>query len=910
MQELLNDAAQRGIHYLATVNQRRVTPTAAAVDGLACFDEELPTMPTDPAHVLARLDEIGSPATVATTGGRYFGFVVGGTLPVTVAANWLATSWDNNGGPTVMSPTAVKLEAVARRWLIDLFGLPAGTIGSFVTGATMANFTGLAAARHALLARQGWDAGAQGLFGAPPLTVVVGDEVHVSVLKALSLLGLGRDRVVRVPVDEQGRMRPDALPRLDDRTILCLQAGNVNTGAFDPMAPLCAAARAAGAWVHIDGAFGMWAAVTPTHAHLTAGMDQADSWATDAHKWLNVPLDSGIAFCRHPEHVRGAMATSAAYLNQGIAPEPYHFTPEMSRRPRGVEVWAALRTLGREGLADLISRTCRYANRFAQGLRAAGYPILNEVVLNQLMVSFGDAATTQQVIAAIQEEGTCWAGGTTWQGRTAMRISVSSWATTAADVEQSLNAILCCATQIRASKGKDMLDSQKVTEIEQKMIAEDVRFVSVALCDTYGVLRAKLLPRARFLSALKSGTGVPAAILTFDATDVMLPMPGLLDDEADFHDAVLEVDPDSGRTIPWEAPHRNRLYLGNFSGATSAVCTRSLLKRVLAKGEAMGFVPRYGLEVEYTLFDETRESIRAKGFRNLQLVTPASNTYRLSHQSAQADWYEAVLELCEGLGIEIAATHEEIGPGFMEVSLAPQDGLVGADQAVIFKNLLRALAWRKGKLVTFMPRWSAQYESQSLHVHLSLVDRAGKPLFFDAGGAHNMSQTMRYFLGGLQRYTKELFLLYAPTVNAYRRFTPDSFAPKHGVWGFENRTCCFRIVGTTPTTLRIENRQPGSDVNPYLAIAGIFAAGLAGIEARIEPHPELVGHGFAQQADPALRFPTTIAESIANLRASQLARSWLGDAFVEAFTSACEAQEAEFRGKVPDTELERFFEQI
>ncbi|MCE7986443.1 MAG: aspartate aminotransferase family protein [Caldilinea sp. CFX5] len=442
MQELLQDAARRGMQYLATVNERSVPPAPTAVAALTEFEEALPTTPTDPALVLAMLDEIGSPATVASAGGRYFGFVTGGSLPVTVAANWLATSWDNNGGLTVMSPAAVKVEAVALGWLVDLFGLPAGSGGGFVTGATMANLTGLAAARHALLAQQGWDVETQGLFGAPPLTVVVGDEVHVSLLKALSLLGLGRERVTRVPVDGQGRMRPDALPPLDARTILCVQAGNVNTGAIDPLDQLCAAARAANAWVHVDGAFGMWAAASPQHAPLTVGLGAADSWATDAHKWLNVPYDSGLVFCREATHLRAAMSTSAAYLQQGAEREPYHYTPEMSRRVRGVEIWAALRSLGRAGLADLITRTCRHATRFAEGLSAAGYTILNDVVLNQVLVSFGDDATTRRVIAAVQAEGTCWAGGTTWQGQAAMRISVSSWATTVADVEQSLAAII------------------------------------------------------------------------------------------------------------------------------------------------------------------------------------------------------------------------------------------------------------------------------------------------------------------------------------------------------------------------------------------------------------------------------------------------------------------------------------
>jgi glutamate/tyrosine decarboxylase-like PLP-dependent enzyme len=299
------------------------------------------------------------------------------------------------------------------------------------------------------LHRHGWDVEAQGLFGAPPLKVIVGEEVQVSLLKALSLLGLGRDRVIRTPVDGQGRLRAETLPQLDELTIVCLQAGNVNTGAFDPAVEVYGAARAAGAWVHVDGAFGLWAAAAPRRAHLLAGYAEADSWATDAHKWLNVPYDSGLAFCRNREYLRGAMSTSAAYLMQDEERVPMQYTPELSRRARGIEVWAALRSLGRSGLAYLIERTCRHAARFAEGLEAAGYSILNEVVLNQVLVSFGDAETTRQIVAAIQAEGTCWCGSTVWQGHTAMRISVSSWATTEEDVERSLAAMLRVAAEVK-----------------------------------------------------------------------------------------------------------------------------------------------------------------------------------------------------------------------------------------------------------------------------------------------------------------------------------------------------------------------------------------------------------------------------------------------------------------------------
>ena len=450
MRDLLQATAERAIRYLEGLDDRPVAPTAEAMAGLAELDGPLPEGPSDPAEVVALLDRAGSPATVATAGGRFFGFVTGGSLPVTVAANWLAGAWDQNAGLYVMSPTAAAIETIALRWIVDVLSLPVGTAGGFVSGATMANLTGLAAARHALLAAQGWDVETRGLFGAPEIAVIVGDEVHVSVLKALRLLGFGRERVRRVPVDGQGRMRAEALPPIEGPAIVCIQAGNVNTGASDPVAEVCAAARAAGAWVHVDGAFGLWLAAAPGRAHQVRGVEQADSWALDAHKWLNVPYDSGLALCRHPEALRAAMSTSAAYLVQGDQREPYQYTPEMSRRARGVEVWAALRSLGRSGVAELVERTCGLAARFAAGLEAAGCAILNEVVANQVLVSFGDEPTTRAAIAAIQADGTCWCGGTSWQGRAAMRISVSSWATTEVDVDRCIAAIARIARERRS----------------------------------------------------------------------------------------------------------------------------------------------------------------------------------------------------------------------------------------------------------------------------------------------------------------------------------------------------------------------------------------------------------------------------------------------------------------------------
>ncbi len=443
MDAILTDAASRAIHYLRDLHERRVFPEPGALASLAAFDEPFPAQPADPREVLRLLDEVGSPASVASAGGRYFGFVIGGALPVTLAASWLAGAWDQDAGLWVAGPAAAKLEEVAGRWLLEVLGLPAESGVGFVTGATMANFAGLAAARHAVLARAGWDVEARGLTGAPAIAVIVGEEVHVSVLKALSLLGLGRERVVRVPVDAHGRMRAEALPALGGPTIVCIQAGNVNTGAFDPASDVCARAREAGAWVHVDGAFGLWAGAAPARAHLVEGFEAADSWATDAHKWLNVPYDSGLVFARDREALRAAMSVSAAaYLVRGDRADPDETTPELSRRARGVEIWAALRALGRRGLADLVERCCAHAARFAEGLRSAGLEVLNEVVLNQVLVRFGDDERTRRVVATVQAEGTCWAGGTVWQGRSAMRISVSSWRTTAEDVERSLAAIV------------------------------------------------------------------------------------------------------------------------------------------------------------------------------------------------------------------------------------------------------------------------------------------------------------------------------------------------------------------------------------------------------------------------------------------------------------------------------------
>ncbi len=450
MPSILADSAQRASRYLDGVSRRPVVPSPEAVRQLERLESPLAEAGESPERVIAQLDELGSPATVANAGGRYFGFVIGAGLPVALAANWLAGAWNQNGAVEVMSPVAARLERTAIQWIRELLDLPKGARGAFVTGDTMGNFAGLAAARQEVLRVAGHDFASQGMSGAPPITVIVGEEVHVSVMRVISLLGFGKDRVVRVPVDGQGRMRADLLPRIAGPTIICTQAGNVNTGSFDPIGEICDRVRDTGAWVHVDGAFGLWARASPTRRHLAEGVDRADSWALDGHKWLNVPYDSGILFVRNGPALRSAMAASAAaYLPTTEDGELMEYTPEMSRRARGVDAWAALRYLGRSGVADLVERCCVHARRFSQRLSEAGFRILNDVVLNQVMVSFGSDDLTRRVIAELQQEGTCWCGGTVWHGTAAMRISVSSWSTTEDDVDRSVEAMIRIAKLVR-----------------------------------------------------------------------------------------------------------------------------------------------------------------------------------------------------------------------------------------------------------------------------------------------------------------------------------------------------------------------------------------------------------------------------------------------------------------------------
>jgi glutamate/tyrosine decarboxylase-like PLP-dependent enzyme len=444
---IIDQFSEKAKAYTKNIDSRKVFPTAEALKNLGRLNIELQDESLKPEFVLEELDTLGSPATVLNTGGRFFGFVIGATLPAALGANLMAGVWDQNAGLEVSSPISAQLESISRKWLNSLLHLPPETEAGFVTGATMANFTALASARHSLLAGVGWNVEEDGLFGAPPLNVIIGEEAHVSLLKALSMLGLGMKRVIRVPCDNQGRMRAELIPPFQGPTIICIQAGNVNTGAFDPADKICEIAHEKNAWVHVDGAFGLWANATDKRKYLTRGVENADSWATDAHKWLNTPYDSGIAFVKDGKALTAAMSQNASYLVQTGNRIPFIYVPELSRRARGVEIWAALRMLGKKGLSDLINKNCDQAVTFAEKLKSAGFKILNDVVLNQVLVSFGDAEVTNRVIKKIQEDGTCWCGGTIWQNQTAMRISISSWRTTSEDIDKSAAVIIKIAKE-------------------------------------------------------------------------------------------------------------------------------------------------------------------------------------------------------------------------------------------------------------------------------------------------------------------------------------------------------------------------------------------------------------------------------------------------------------------------------
>ncbi|MFN0153709.1 MAG: pyridoxal phosphate-dependent decarboxylase family protein [Gaiella sp.] len=452
---LLRLAAELAIDAVAGVDNRPVAPTEAGLAALAAFDEPLPTAGSDPEQTLRLLHDVAGPATMASTGPHYFGFVTGATYPVALGAAFLASAWDQNTALPVMSPAAAAVHETTRHWLLDLLGLPPEAAIAYVTGATVANAACLASARDALLAARGWDVQEHGLFGAPEIQVVVGAHRHSTLSKSLGLVGLGRSRVHTVPTDDQGRMRADRLgdvPGVDGPVLVCAQAGEVNTGAFDPFEAVADWTVARRGWLHVDGAFGLWALADPTRGHLVQGLVRADSWATDAHKWLNVTYDCGIAVVRDPAALRRTFSAAAGYVPAGESFDAMHHTPQSSQRARQFEVWSVLRTLGRDGVAELVQRSSSVAALIADRLREAGLTILNDVVLNQVLVRLEDAATTEALIAEIQRDRRIWCGPTQWAGGTAMRISVSSWKTTLADGERAATVIEECAKRVRAQR--------------------------------------------------------------------------------------------------------------------------------------------------------------------------------------------------------------------------------------------------------------------------------------------------------------------------------------------------------------------------------------------------------------------------------------------------------------------------
>ena len=455
LEALLQKAASAAAAYRTGLPERPVAP-ALPLDVLRSrFGGSLPEAATPPGEVLEALVAAADGGLMATAGPRFFGFVIGGSLDAATAADIVATGWDQCAFNAVLSPAAAVAEEVAAGWLKEMLGIPAGASVGFVTGAQAANTVALAAARHDVLARVGWDVESKGLPGAPPVRVVAGAERHAAVDRALRLLGFGSGVVEAVATGPNGAIDTPELDRVlgkaaEGPVIVCLQAGNVNTGACDDLAASIEVAGRHGAWVHVDGAFGLWAAASPTTRHLVAGIELADSWACDGHKWLNVPYDSGYVLCARPEVHAAAVSYTAAYLvGAGTAPPGLaDLTLESSRRARGFATWAAIRQLGRAGVAELIERGCSLARRFADGLRSCGVEIANDVVLNQVLASFGDDARTDRVIAGIQQDGTCWMGGTTWRGRRLMRISVSNWSTTEADVDRSIEAIVRVAARV------------------------------------------------------------------------------------------------------------------------------------------------------------------------------------------------------------------------------------------------------------------------------------------------------------------------------------------------------------------------------------------------------------------------------------------------------------------------------
>ena len=445
--ELLARTAALAADYLETLDTRQIRPERGYREMHELFDRAVPDRPADPADVVEELAAVGEQGVMAIGSGRWYGFVAGGAVPSSLAADWLVSAWDQNTGLAEPTPATSALEAVTGRWVLELLGLPPDSSFAFVTGCQMAHVTCLAAARHSVYRRAGWDLPQRGLAGAPPLRVVLGGKRHVTIKRALRLLGIGESQEVVLPADSEGRMATEQLGAALDPstpTIVCAQAGEVNTGAFDDLEAIVELAARAGAWVHVDGAFGLWAAASPALAHLVAGYERADSWATDGHKWLNVPFDCGIALCAHRDDHEAAMEYAAPYLavsESHVARDPMGYSPEFSRRARAVPVWAAIRELGREGITALVDRCCAHARAIAEGLAALpGCEIVNEVVLNQVLFRFEDDERTQAILAAVQQEGEAWMSPTTWDGKFTIRISVVGWRTSERDVERTVAA--------------------------------------------------------------------------------------------------------------------------------------------------------------------------------------------------------------------------------------------------------------------------------------------------------------------------------------------------------------------------------------------------------------------------------------------------------------------------------------
>ena len=442
--ELFEQAKIYAYDYIDNLQKMDVSPSVSSVSQLKIFDEPMPEGPSAPDDILGMLNTYGSNNTVAETGGKYFGFVCGGSLPVSLATKWISDIWDQNSALYVMSPIAAKTEEVCEKWVTELLSLPQGTAAGFVSGSSTAIICALAAARNELLQRRGWNVSEKGLFGAPPIRVVLSEQAHSSVFKALALLGLGKERVELVPADDQGRMSVEKLPTIDSNTLLIVQAGNVNSGAFDEIGALCDIANRAGAWVHVDGAFGLWAAASDNYCSLTNGIEKADSWSVDAHKTLNAPYDCGIVLCKERSALARAMQAVGSYIQYSENRDGMLYTPEMSRRARGIELWVTLKYLGKSGVQEIVDHLCDHAKYFAQKLSENGFVVLNDVVFNQILIKCETADRTNATLENIQSSGKCWCGGAVWRHEPVIRVSVCSWQTTKEDIDDCIDTFINC----------------------------------------------------------------------------------------------------------------------------------------------------------------------------------------------------------------------------------------------------------------------------------------------------------------------------------------------------------------------------------------------------------------------------------------------------------------------------------